>query len=459
MRKAAIFVVVAVLSACGGSPAGVQRAETLLARGDFDGATKAADQELNRYPKHPTLWRVKIRAAMGAGDNARAVELYMQWHKLRHRYDPKALEVMAMTTMWQGLRVPSADIKVRTIQAIERLELEKLARDVGDRIADDDDIVAAAASIALLRSHPQAPRVATQMLRSDQVRARVIAVSGIARKIKSRARDDIVAALDDASPLVRSAAVRGLAAMKSKKDRKRFIALARNDKDGGVRAAAIHGLRMGKHKNIFPIARAAVSDTYLGARLAAVYILAESDPGRAILAKLARTGEPFVALRAAVALKKHDTDVVERALRNPAWTVRAAGLNAVAQLASKTDAIAIAEKALKDVRIEVRLAAARALDRLGRKGAAMGVYFQALEAERDMPRLQAAIALIRMDDSKGHEALRKLSKSPTISTRMAAVSAHRYLDRPTIPLVHALADETGSVRIEAAETLLLLLKK
>jgi hypothetical protein len=144
--------VAVVLGACGGLPPGAARAQQLLDRGDFAGAGAAADAELARFPKEPTLWRVKIRAALGLGDAAKAVEHYETWRDLRGDDDRGALRLMALTTLWQGLRSPSESIRLATVQTIERLEIEQLGQDVAERMTDDDDAIAAAAAVAVLRA-------------------------------------------------------------------------------------------------------------------------------------------------------------------------------------------------------------------------------------------------------------------------------------------------------------------
>jgi HEAT repeat protein len=113
---------------------------------------------------------------------------------------------------------------------------------------------------------------------------------------------------------------------------------------------------------------------------------------------------------------------------------------------------------LDDRAIEVRLAAARTLLALGVRDRALEELGKALADERDDPRLQAAIDLIRFDDPRGLEALAELTRGPSPSTRAAAIRAHSYARRPTPALVAALADESPPLRIEAAETLLRILR-
>src|SRR5690606_25315423 len=120
-----------------------EEARRQLGRRDYVAAEDAADRGLARHPAHAELRRAKIRAAMGQLEVERAVALYRGWYGADGAHDRPALRHMALTTLWQALRVPSALVRVHAIQAIERLELEPLARDVAARIEDDDDAVVA----------------------------------------------------------------------------------------------------------------------------------------------------------------------------------------------------------------------------------------------------------------------------------------------------------------------------
>src|SRR5688500_13987459 len=108
-----------------------------------------------------------MRTALGSGDARRAVELYGSWRDKRGDDDPDALRMLATTTLWQGLRASSPAIKTQSIQAIERLEIEALSSDVAELVTSEDDLVAAAAASALLRVHPSAPQVLTDLLKSE----------------------------------------------------------------------------------------------------------------------------------------------------------------------------------------------------------------------------------------------------------------------------------------------------
>src|SRR5688572_25629135 len=109
----------------------------------------------------------EMRDALGAGDARRAVELYAAWRARRGADDRDALRLIARTTLWQALRARASAIQTAAIQAVERLDLDELAPEVADLVADDDDRVAAAAASALLSAHPQAPEVLVDLLRSE----------------------------------------------------------------------------------------------------------------------------------------------------------------------------------------------------------------------------------------------------------------------------------------------------
>ena len=96
------------LWSCGGSSAGLRKAQRLLAAGDYPGAENAADAELARAPGQRAPWRIKIQAAMGRHDAAAAVAAYGELTRQSGSHDRKSLRAMAMATVWQGLHTPSA---------------------------------------------------------------------------------------------------------------------------------------------------------------------------------------------------------------------------------------------------------------------------------------------------------------------------------------------------------------
>jgi HEAT repeat protein len=467
LERRTIAVVVAIvaagLAACGGMPPGAQRAQRLLDQGDYAGARQAADQELGHFPRHPTLWHVKIRAALGQGDASRAVADYAAWRKLRGDEDRGALKTMALTTIWQGLRAPSASLRVAAVQAVERHEIDALAQAVAQRMEDDDDSVAAAAAIAVLRAYPQAPDLATRMMSSDNPVARLIAIEGVARKVGKYAHDDLALGLRDPDARVRAAAARALAAMKDPADTANLTASAAGDPDGQVRAEALQALAAGNRGDLVAVGRKALADQYLGARLAAVALL-ERARDRATIEAAVRGPDKMVALRAAVALRKLGgaapeglAAAVKAALADPAWPVRASGLNSAGAIVDGAALTAIAIAALADTSVEVRLAAARLLLAHDGRDRALPVLVAALAAPTPEPRLEAAIDLARLEDERGVETIAALAGNADAGVRTAAVRAHGTIRRITPALVAALADASPAIRIEAASTLLGLL--
>jgi HEAT repeat protein len=409
---------------CSRLPAEARDARRLLQQGAYQDAESVADKGLTRHPGQPALWRAKIQAAMSMGEAERAVSIYQTWARTRGGHDHRALEHMALTTLWQGLRVPSTLVRTRAIRAVERLEVQKLARDVADRISDDDDTVAAAAAIALLRSQPGAAQVATQLLRSDDPRARAIVVQGIGRKIRSGARKDLLPALADREPVVRRAALGAIAPMNNPADTARFIAMAESDADGDVRASAIAALATGNRAGAVPVARRALGDQHRQARIAAVEFFA-SKGDQPVLQQVVSTAEPIVALRAAALLRARDQSskaLVERALADPGWQVRAAALDALADTTPREQAVVLAGARLGDDDARVRVAAAR--------------------------------TLARLDDPRGAEALAALCSAPDAAIREAAVRGHARGRLLTTGLIAALADESAPVRVLAAEIVL-----
>ncbi|MBT8492024.1 MAG: HEAT repeat domain-containing protein [Deltaproteobacteria bacterium] len=461
--SAVLFVAFAF--ACGGTPPSAKRAESLLDQGDFGGAQEVADAELKRFPKHPTLWHVKIRASLGQGDTRGAVASYERWKEIREGLDDEsALRTMARATLWQGLKVPSPEIRVAAIKAVERLEIESLALDVAKLMTSDDDSVAAAAAVAVLRSHPQAPTVATNMMSSPDPRARAIVIDGLGRKIKALARDDITRGLSDKAPQVRLAAVGALAGLDSNDDTPALVAAVRSDRDGRVRARALRALNRGKRGLQVDLAARALDDDYVGARLAAVEYLEDhgDDLSSGHLVKAAASADPLVRIRAAVALFKRGRgdgrEVILTALEDKAWTTRAAAVNSVARAMPKKQALRLVGAALADRRTEVRLAAARALLALGGERMAIAELDKALDDAVARNRLDAAVDLSRLGKARGREVLAALAEHRDPKVRSMAVPLQRFLPKPSRGLIRALGDDSARLRLVAAELILEMLK-
>jgi HEAT repeat protein len=441
-----------VLVSCGPS-AGVKRAQTLLDQGDYRGAATAADEELGKAPGDAQLTRIRIRAALGMGDAKDAVARYRTWRTGRAEEDLAALRTMAMTTLWQGLTSPSAQVQVQAIQAIERLEIETFAHDVGERMGDDDDVVAAAASIAVLRAFPQAPDVATDMLKSDDPAARAIAVEGIGRKVGKHAADDLRFAAVDADPRVRAAAAMAIAALADPRDTERLTELA-TDKSADVRAVALRALTRGNRGDLGAVAEAALADASLGVRLAAVDLLVASR-GRPAVRPLLAHQDPMVAAYAARALKDPQAGVaaVDRALAAEDWTIRAGAVNLMEVALGRDAATTRADKAAGDPVIGVRIAAARLIAYMGDKPRAISIYAAALDTAEPHEKVGAAAELARLGDARGVTALEAMAASPEPEIRRSVITAHRAARVITPGLWGALADDDAGNRVEAAAAL------
>ena len=464
---AAPLLAAAVLAgACAGTSPAARQTETLIARGDYGGASRAADQGLAAHPDDALLWRLKMRAMLGSGDARSAVAAYDAWRQRRGGADdPEALEVLAKTTLWQGLRSPSPVIQAAAIEAVERLELEELAPDVARLIGSDHDLVAAAAASALLRAHPQAPRVLVNLLESRDPAARAIAVSGIGRKVGARAREDLDPLLKDPDAQVRGAAVTAVARYADAGERAQLVAIARKDPSGSVRALALRGLSRHDPAALADLAqKAATGDHYLGSRLAAIDLLAAaaragSAPARAALADLAAAPDLEVALPAAAASLRAGGPasaaeaLFGRAMDDARWTARAAALNA-ASAGPRIPALKLGGRGLADRRPEVRLAAARLLISLGPTREARAELVRELAAPDALVRVDAATDLARLGDPRGLATLASLAHNSSADVRAAAVNAHRAAHRIGPGLVAGLADPRPETRILAAEILL-----
>lgn len=442
----------ALIAACGPS-AGAKRAQSLLDRGDYRGAADTADAELGKSPGDADLQRIRMRAALGLGDARDAVARYRAWRERRGGDDLAALRTMAMTTLWQGLTSPSAAVRMQTIQSIEKLEIEDFAHDVGERMGDDDDAVAAAAAVAVLRAYPQAPDVATDMLKSPDWRARAIAVEGIGRKVGKHAAEDLRFAAVDVDARVRAAAATAIAALQDPADNERLAELA-TDSSAEVRGVALRALARGKRGDQGAIALSALNDDALGVRLAAVDLLVASR-GAAAARPLLDHPDAMVAAYAARAVKdpRLGAAAVDHALAHEDWTVRAGAVNLLEVALGRDGARQRLAKAARDPAIGVQLAAARLMAYLGDKAGATEIYVAALGAADPTDRIGAAAELAHLGDARGVSALEQLGTAAEPGQRRAVITAHRAARVITPGLWIALADDDAANRIAAASAL------
>lgn len=452
------LVLILALAACGPSAA-AKHAQTLLDQGDYRGASQYAGDQLARSPGDPELRRIRMRALLGLGDARGAVADYRAWRTLRGGQDDRAaLRTMAMTTIWQGLTSPSVQLKLVAIRAVERLELEALAEDVGRAMGDDSDVVAAAAAVAILRAYPQAPEVADQMLHSDDPQARAIAVEGIGKKARGYAADALRPALADREPRVRAAAAVAIGALGEARDTEVLLELA-TDASAEVRQAALRGLAAGKRgPAAAERARAALADEQLGVRLAAVAVL-EKNGGKEALRPLLAHGDPMVAITAARALGDRAAAVAsfDRALASNEAGVRAGAVNLLGAALARPDAIARATAAQRDAVVIVRLAAARALAHLDQPAPAIETFAAIATGGGDAgERADAAAELTRLGDPRGEPILEELAASPEPAVRHAVVTAHYGAGTITPGLWIALGDDLPATRLDAAIALLTL---
>lgn len=451
-----LSLVVIAASACGPS-ASVQHANTLLARGDYRGASEYTAAELTKHPADAELHRIRLRALLGMGDATRAVADYRAWRAQHGGTDDRqALKTMALTTVWQGVTSPSAPLRLTAIRAIERLELEALAEDVGKAMGDDDDAVAAAAAVAVLTSFGQAPDVAEQMLRSDDPRARAIAVEGIGRKVRRLALEDLRPLAADPDPQVRAAVARYLGTVGG--DGAAELQRLVGDASAEVRAAALTALAAGGGGRApLPDPARFLADEALGVRLAAVALVAKAG-GKAALEPLLTSPDPMVA--AVAAHKRGDRAaaiaVFDRALGATDAGTRAGVVNLLAAALTRDAAIARATAALADPAPAVQLAAARALAYLDERPAAIAALAALGASAAPIDRAAAAAELARLGDPRGPAILAELAASPDAEVRRAVVQAHLGAGTITAGLWGALADDQAATRLDAAIAILTL---
>jgi HEAT repeat protein len=454
-----IFLALALLSPACATRA--KRSISLYESGDYAGSMRAADEGLAGHPGDDDLWAMKVRAALALGDANAVAKAYAGYMHARGSDDKELLRDLSTATIGQALASPSVRLKIEAINAIAELEIHSLADQVGERMGDDDDRVAAAASIAVLKGFPQAPAVADDMTRSENAEARRIAIDGIGRKVGKLALADIEKAASDRDARVRRVAIRWLGQLKDK-DAVEILAKRMRDPDEGVRAAAATALSRIGIGNLEAFARQALADRALSVRLAGIDLLSAAHRDDALVT-LVDDKDPMVALQAAIAVKSKHPELaakaVDRAATAEEWTTRAAAANYAVAAVGKTSALGVAKRLTADTEIGVRLAAARVLLHTGDKTAAVAIFTAAL-ANPDHG-MQAAADLASIGDVAGTKALSDFARDATKTPeqRAAAVMAHRSAHRVTPGLVAALADTSGVVRIEAAAVLGALAKE
>ncbi len=441
------------LSACGPSPA-ARHAQALYDRGDYQGAVQAAPATSG----DAALVRVGLRARLAAGDARGAVQAYAAWRAGRDD-DRVALRLLAEDTLAQALTSPSVAVKVQAIEAIAAREIEALADEVTLRLGDREEQVLAAAAVAVLRGHPQAPDILAAMLNAEDPLARAIAVRGMAAKVGTHAAADLRNALRDPDPRVRRAAILGLAPLTDAVTTDALIAVASGDADGPTRAAALRALGRGARGDLAGIAHAGLGDAFLGTRLAALELVAARGDRPAIEALLT-DADPLIAIHAARAAHAWNpagaAAAIDRGLAAADPATRSGALDLAVAALGKAGAGERAARVTADADVGVRLSAARVLASVGKRDLAIAIWTAALDA-RDGVAIEAQIAaaadLARAGVARGDQALAGFATSGEPAQRQSAVASHAISGHITPGLVAALADGAPQVRVEAAATL------
>lgn len=458
MRRIAFVLALLAPVACANR---AKKSIDLYESGDYAGAARAADEGLASHPDDDNLWAMKVRASLALGDREAIARAYEDYVARRGEDDKELLRDLATATLGQALASPSVKMKIAAIEAIERIEIHALTDQVAESMGDDDDRVAAAAAVAVLRGIPGAPQVADDLLSSENPEARRIVVDGIGRKIGKLAVADLEKAADDSDPRVRRAAIRWLGMIK---DQNAVPLLTRRlrDPDDGVRAAAASALARIGAGDLAALGKQALADRSLAVRLAGVDLLAAAKADAELVA-LTDDKDAMVALQAAIAIKAKRPELAEKALARAStaaeWTTRAGAANLAVTAVGRQRARPYAQTLAGDAELGVRLAAARVLAQLDDREGAKRVFASALDnAEYGV---QAAADLAALGDPAGTKALSSYVRDTkrTPMERAAAAAAHRSAHRVTGGLVAALADGNGLVRVEAAAVLGTLAKQ
>jgi HEAT repeat protein len=424
----------------------------LYETGDYAGAARVADRELATHPGDEGLWQMRVRAALALGDAPGVAKAYASYRAQLGGDDDKGLlRDLAIATLGQALASPSAKLKIAAIEAVAASEIQELAEQVAQKMSDDDDRVVATAAVAVLRGYGDAPKAASDMMKSEDPEARRIAVDGVGKKVGRLALADLEKAGADSDARVRRAAVRWLGELKDR-DAVELLTERMHDPDDAVRAVAATALARIGLGNLAELGQLALRDPALPVRLAGItLIVAAHRPDQ--LTVLVDDPDPIVAAEAAIARGGGAGPAIERAATAPSWTIRAGAANLAVRGLGTPAALALARRLVADPAVAVRLAAARVLAHGGDRAAAAAVFAAALE---DLDhRVQAAIDLAEQDDPRGMQALDRLVRDPAHGplARAAAAAGHRAAHHVTPGLVAALADDSGAVRVEAAAAL------
>jgi HEAT repeat protein len=425
----------------------------LYERGDYVGASRAADQGLAAHPGDAMLWNAKIRAALAQGDGGVLAAAYASYAHHRKKLDKPLLRDMVVATLLQAIGSPSVKLKVAAIKAVEDIEIQSMADTVHDQFHTDDDRVVAAAAIAILHGGYGDELVAAgQMLHSEDAEARRIVVDGFGRKMGLQVSGDLEAAADDRDVRVRRAALHWLGEIK---DVGAVEVLARHlhDRDAEARAASAGSLAKLGIGDLLALAKTALADKARVVRLAGVELVVASRLGAEQLVALAADDDPLVALAAATAVRATRPELAgqaaARALAAPEAATRVAALDKLVAAVGAEAARPLAHPLLADADATVRFAAARLLAHAGEPAAAVPVF----AAAEDDP--QAAAELAALGDPRGVDRLtafvRDFKRSP--DQRAAACQAHRIARVVSPGLVAALADPNAVVRVAAAASL------
>jgi HEAT repeat protein len=437
-----------------------KKSVTLYEAGDYAGAARAADEGLASHPDDDALWGMRVRAALAQGDAEGIAKAYGTYREKRGGDDKELLRDLAVATLGQAIASPSAKLKVAAIQAVQAAELEVLAEQVAERMQDEDDKVAAAAAVAVLKAYPQAPALANDMLHSEDPEARRIALDGVAKKVGKLMAADLEAAATDKDARVRRVAARWLGQIKDAEAVAVLTRHLKSDPDEAVRAASATALAQIGVGNLESLGTEALKDRSLAVRIAAIDLIEAARRPDRLQAIAESNADPMVALEAAIALKNKPLAQValDKAAVADGWTIRAGAANVAVRAVGKDAALALARKLLGDKELGVRIAAARVLAHGGDKPGAEAVFVEAL-ASPDFA-LQAASDLAEQGDKRGIDALGAAvhAAGSTPEQRVAAANAHRGAHVVTAGLVAALADSSSIVRVEAAAAIAMLTK-
>ena len=389
-----------------------------------------------------------------------SVDKFLSDWEANQEFDPEALRRLVVTTLDRGLRVPSTKLNVQAIKSVERHEVESLANRVMELVDHPSDVVAAAAAVAVIKSHPPAPHVAKKLAQSSDPEARRIIAEGLGRKIGIISKEDLLRLADDTDPRVQKTALNALAKTKSKEFRALYLQKLK-ESDGGVVQAAIKGLSGIPQPEDMAAIKFAYIHSHLGVRLEALRLLNRiGKKSRPVLEYLAdpKRKDKRLAIEAANHLNKRygtkNPRLIESLIKLEDSPLRHMAFRSAYLHLDQDSWNNLMDKELRSEDLTRRWRAASLLGQRGDKKAFDRVTGQILKSSKDDLKVEVYGVLAQRGDKAALQTLSNALLNGHQDKLPQFLSASRQAGQRTPGLVNLLRATSTQTRLDAAEILL-----